>query len=99
MNPSKSTLSEAHDLVIRFGSKMLERNWAELNATKEQPAWKLRRLRKIALVQGLLSNSPPHRAELARLTIALSDDPVKIAAAKKALKPSVWEPLLLKAGS
>lgn len=95
MNPSKFTLSEAHDLVIRFGSKMLERNWAELNATEEQPAWKLRRLRKVALVQGLLSNSKLHKAELARLTIALSDDPEKIAAAEKALKPSIWAPLNL----
>lgn len=99
MNPSKSTISEAHDLVIRFGSKMLERNWAERNATEDQPAWKLRRLRKTVLAQGLLSNSPPYRAEIARLTIALSGDPVKNAAAKRALKPSVWAPLLLKAGS
>lgn len=99
MNPSKSTLSEAHDLVIRFGPKMLERNWAERNATEEQPAWKLRRLRKFALVQGLLSNSPSHKAELSRLTIALSDDPEEIVAAEKALKPSIWAPLLRKAGS
>lgn len=88
--PTQRTLNAAEKMASRYGTAMLDRNWAEKCATPELPVWKLRRLRKIAIEHSFILQSN----EWARLILALSDDKDHIEKAKKALNPSLWSPLL-----